>query len=251
MNKIYVIILIVAIIYLYSENKSVRESMANTEENLDDKIKNHVNNIYKADVEAIRNLANISKELQNGSLKIPGNLTVEGNIILNKDLTTKGNIILSKDLIAKGHINLSKNLNMVNGATITSTGRLHIAPQEVLYVLPKKGTRVTKDWGSTGHIAVHDLWVGQNLAVTDHIGCKRLDITSKVGTTHFNYANTGNNYIRGDLKDKLTKDGKDILKKGDQVRLNNINGHHPNKGIHMERGGHAISYLKGDLFSLL
>jgi len=82
MNKIYVIllILIVAIIYLYSENKCVKESMANTKEDLDETIKNHVNKIYKADIESIRNLANISTELQKGSLKIPGDLTVEGNI---------------------------------------------------------------------------------------------------------------------------------------------------------------------------
>ena len=249
MNKIYIIlliliILIVAIIYLYSENKSVRESMANTEENLDDKIKNHVNNIYKADVEAIRNLANISKELQNGSLKIPGNLTVEGNIILNKDLTAKGNI------------NLKKDLHMEHNGTITSKGRLHIYPQEKLYVLPKKGTQVTKDWGSNGHIAVHDLWVGGNLAVTDHIGCKRLDITTNnVGTTHFNYANSGNNYIRGDLKDRLTKDGKDILKKGDQVRLQSHGGHwskgrSAHYGLHMAPDRHAVAWGGGDLFAL-
>jgi hypothetical protein len=92
MNKIYVIllILIVAIIYLYSENKCVKESMANTEENLDEKIKNHVSNIYKADIKAIQNLANISTELQNGSLKIPGNLTIDGDLVVNKNSNVKG-----------------------------------------------------------------------------------------------------------------------------------------------------------------
>ena len=48
------------------------------------------NKIYKADVESIRNLAEISKKLQDGSLSIPGNLTVEGNLVTNDNSTTKG-----------------------------------------------------------------------------------------------------------------------------------------------------------------
>ena len=52
------------------------------------------------------------------------------------------------------------------------------------------------------------------------------------------------------MKDKLTKDGKDILKKGDTVRLTDRGGWHPNKGIHIERGGHAIAWGGGDPFTL-
>jgi hypothetical protein len=92
--KIILLILFVAIIYLYSQNKSIKESMANTDEDLDEKIKSHVNKIYIADIKSIRNLANISTELQKGSLKIPGNLIIEGELTVNKNLTTNGNSIV-------------------------------------------------------------------------------------------------------------------------------------------------------------
>ena len=36
--------------------------------------------IYNADIQAIRNLAEISQKLQRGGITIPGNLTVKGNI---------------------------------------------------------------------------------------------------------------------------------------------------------------------------
>jgi hypothetical protein len=119
MNKIYVIILIIVIIYLYSENKSVRESMANTEENLDDKIKNHVNNIYKADVEAIRNLANISKELQNGSLKIPGNLTIDGNFNVKGTAKRNGSTFALDSTLSSATNSLTSKINSTESRLTT------------------------------------------------------------------------------------------------------------------------------------
>ena len=86
-----------------------------------------------------------------------------------------------------------------------------------------------------------------------------LEMIKEKGTTHFNYAHRGDNYIRGDLKDKLTKDGKDILKKGDQVRLQshggwwskyNKHGRSAHYGLHMAENGNAVAYGGGDLFAL-
>ena len=77
------IILISAFIYLKYENscnKNSIEKMANTN---DTKIRDQINTIYKADVQAIRNLADISVKLQDSKgLTIPGDLTIEGNINL-------------------------------------------------------------------------------------------------------------------------------------------------------------------------
>ena len=60
------------------------EKMANT-----DDITAQINKIYKADVTSIRNLAEISKKLQEGKLSIPGNLTVEGKLFAQGDSDMK------------------------------------------------------------------------------------------------------------------------------------------------------------------
>jgi len=60
------------------ENNTI-ENMANEEESLDDKIKGIVKKVYLADINAIRNLSEVSKKLQSGGIEIPGNLTVKGN----------------------------------------------------------------------------------------------------------------------------------------------------------------------------
>ena len=49
--------------------------MSNTD---DDKITEQINRIYKADIQSIRNLSDVSKKLQDKGLTIPGDLTVEG-----------------------------------------------------------------------------------------------------------------------------------------------------------------------------
>jgi len=178
---------------LFFNNRKNIEKMSNTDIFVSE-IKRQINLVYKTDVQAIRNLSDISLKLQKGGLTIPGDITVEGNINLKKDLKMVNNAsirstgrlhlapeeslyLLPKkgtmvtkgwgasgtidvhgkikgigELDIEGNINLKKDLKMVNAASIRSTGRLHIAPEEILYVLPKKGTMLTKDWGSSGTI---------------------------------------------------------------------------------------------------
>ena len=72
------IIIVCTIIYLLYENlcnKNSIEKMANTD---DTKIREEINIIYKADIQAIRNLADVSKKLQEKGLRVPGDLTIEG-----------------------------------------------------------------------------------------------------------------------------------------------------------------------------
>ena len=258
MNKIYIIllILIVAIIYLYSENKCVKESMANTEENLDEKIKNHVSNIYKADIKAIQNLANISTELQNGSLKIPGNLTIDGDLVVNKNSNVKGQTTINalyggksihggwRDIIVNGgHLRFVVGQNKF-GFHSSDSG-LYYYKNNSEQKLP-----IAKGIHAKGHVHIDD-----------HLSTRRIDVRNDKGkgTTHFNYAHSGDNYIRGDLKDKLTKDGKNILKKGDKVRLQshggwwskyNKHGRSAHYGLHMAGDRHAVAWGGGDLFAL-
>jgi microcystin-dependent protein len=61
---------------LFFNNRKNIENMANTD---DTKIKELINRIYKADIQSIRNLAEISVKLQdNKGVTLPGDLTIEG-----------------------------------------------------------------------------------------------------------------------------------------------------------------------------
>ena len=87
--KILIIINIFLILYICTcMNKNV-EKMSDV--NISSDIINAVNQIYDADLESIRNLGEIAKQLQDGGLEIKGNVTITGN--LNVD-----NKIKSKDL---------------------------------------------------------------------------------------------------------------------------------------------------------
>lgn len=96
-NKIISIILILIIvqlcinIYFYKRSKNI-EKMSNTDE-----IKNKINEIYQVDIQSIRDLAEIARNLQNeNGLIIPGNINIRGNINCN------GEIVSDKIISGKG-----------------------------------------------------------------------------------------------------------------------------------------------------
>jgi hypothetical protein len=257
--KIVIILSFIAVIYLLYQNSKIKETMVNTEsESIEDKIKEHVNKIYLADINAIRNLSKISTELQKGSLKIPGNLTVEGELVVNKNSTVKGNSDVKgqttinslyggqstgggwRDIIVNGgHLRFVTGSNKF-GIHNNSNG-LHFYRGNTADKLP-----IYKGIHAKGHIHVDD-----------HLSTRRLDVRNDrgKGTTHFNYAHKGDNYIRGDIKDKLTKDGKHILKRGDKVRLQSHGGWHKkggsaHYGLHISRNRDAVTWYGGDAFAL-
>ena len=49
-------------------------------------IRNMINNIYNADIQAIRNLSEISKKLQSGGLTIPGNVRIKGTLHVDRNV---------------------------------------------------------------------------------------------------------------------------------------------------------------------
>ncbi len=73
MNTILLIIILIFIFHLYW-TRDIKEPMADAQ---DSAIEASIKKIYKADVEAIRNLSNISKKLMEGGLTIPGKITVD------------------------------------------------------------------------------------------------------------------------------------------------------------------------------
>jgi len=92
-NNILIGIILVLIFYIY-QNKSI-EKMTNTE-SIDKKIKEGIKEVYLADLNAIRNLSEVSKQLQKDGIEIPGNLTVRGSF----NYLPKGTIVAFNGKVA-------------------------------------------------------------------------------------------------------------------------------------------------------
>ncbi len=76
-----------------------------------------VNNKYKADVEAIRNLGSIAHELQtNNNVTVPGNIKTIGNIRSDKDISVGGNSTLEGNVQINGAIILPNNTKIISDA---------------------------------------------------------------------------------------------------------------------------------------
>ena len=132
-------------------------------------------NLSKQDLEALQNLSSMYNK---GELKI-AKLHVTDNAQFDKNITATEKIT-SKNLNAE-NVKVTKNINT-------------------------DGNIYSKNWIQGKHLkSTHDSWVdgkltNGNLHVNDYISTKRLDIRNVDGSnggTHFNYNNTGDNYVRG------------------------------------------------------
>ena len=87
-EKILLIIIIIYLFFLHCRKSKNIEKFAVT-----DDIRGAVKEIYNTDMEAIRQLAAMTKELTSGGMTIPGNLTVSGTIngTLNGNASTSTN----------------------------------------------------------------------------------------------------------------------------------------------------------------
>ena len=92
------------------------EKMANTGD-----ITEQINKIYKADITSIRNLAEISKKLQEGKLSIPGNLTVEGKLFAEGDSDMR--LLKASRIILSGR-DITNELNQLNAKISSLESRL-------------------------------------------------------------------------------------------------------------------------------
>jgi microcystin-dependent protein len=106
-NIVYALIvcLFVIIIYLIFCNKT-KENFA-----VSDEVKAAINEVYQADIDAMRNLANISKSIMNNNdlLNIPANeVNMLGNINVNNNANIKGNLVVDGDVTFK-----AKNSNIM------------------------------------------------------------------------------------------------------------------------------------------
>jgi len=91
------------------------------------------------DANAINTLAQIARQLMNGSLTVPGTITLKGDLTFPEP-------------------------NKIHGA-----GRLHISSGEILYLLPKTNVTIGKEWGGTGDLVVQgNQSVGNTISVANN-----------------------------------------------------------------------------------
>jgi len=122
-NKIIYFSLFCIILYLVCDKNIERMSEVST----DDKIRELINTIYKADVQSIRNLSDIALKLQgtNGKdLVLPGNFTIEGSLKVGKDTIVSGKTRLNNDLTVSGSSTVSKNSTVSGNSTVNGTSTL-------------------------------------------------------------------------------------------------------------------------------
>ena len=91
------------------------------------------------------------------------------------------NYLTGTTRVRKGGLVLEDgDLTMKHGKIIRSGGRLHVHPQEMLYLLPKKGVHITKNWGASGDLNVQGTTKTNKLRIGDKW------VMSGVGDAHAN-----------------------------------------------------------------
>ena len=158
-NLILLCIVILFAMNLYSlACLKTKEKMTNVNSVTEQTITTLIKKIYKTDVNAIRNLADIADKLQgkgkykNKEIVLPGNLTIKGNLKINQNLNVNGTST-SKDITATSKLNASSitSRGNITGSSITSRGNI-------------TGSSITSSGNLTGgYITGRNLKVGSSL----------------------------------------------------------------------------------------
>ena len=91
-----------------------------------DNVADYIYKIYKADVKAIQNLADIAMKLQAGGVTVPGKMIIQNGLDVTNDaklsgkLNVSGASALGGTLGVTGDTNIGGNLNVTGGTTLTS-----------------------------------------------------------------------------------------------------------------------------------
>jgi hypothetical protein len=146
-----------------------------------------------------------------------------------------------KPLHIFGGVATNEDIHMKNGKTIRSDGRLHIHPQERLYLLAKGNTWITGDWGGDGNVTVNRIGVNNGVVVGNGDGNtvkpwgdRGLHIRHNDGRwTHFNWHGNNGIYLRGDTQldgaGNIVRTGDNITIRGHRGLLDNY-AHRCNSG---------------------
>jgi hypothetical protein len=119
-QDIIIIILVLAVLYLIYKTSGNNKTDHFT---VSDDVKLAINEIYKADINAIRNLSNFATEIKNNndSLTIPAKTTTVTDLISTGNLSLSGTLNIAKDTNASNINASSINASSINASTITNT----------------------------------------------------------------------------------------------------------------------------------
>lgn len=136
------IIAILSIIVLYLLLKtSTTEKMSSTP----DTIRQVVKEVYHADVQAIKNLGDLAKQIKDarGILTIPADVRIEGTLFAGKSVTTNGDItgitITGQNITATDNITGEN----INGKNITG-GDIYVPDGNKIILGTEEGTKKTR-----------------------------------------------------------------------------------------------------------
>jgi len=164
--------------------------ITNKTEKMTDEITTKIRDIYKIDIDAIRNLSKLANDLTiEGNLVVPGNLVIKGGVTIDQGLNVDGGITVGQTLNTKGNLNVS---GSVHGPSFTTVN--------------------TNILNNTNNIGTNTSKIGIN---TSKIGTN----TSKIGTNANNIANkvSYNGVIR--LQGKRANAHKSYIQMMDMVSL--------------------------------
>jgi len=211
-KDIIYIFLITVLFCLYLRKSRTKENFANEKfsKSLVGEVKKIINATYIADIDAIRNLSDISVKLQKGNLTIPGNLKIQGKLTVDKDAEVKGgmNTLKVNNLKVNDYAYANRlDIKGKHGTThFNHNNKGNTYLRDNVYVHDYLYTNRLDIKGKHGithfnHDNKGNTYLRDNVYVHDYLKTNRLDINGKRGITHFNHDNKGNTYLRDDIKD--------------------------------------------------
>ena len=151
MNNNYILILISLLFLLFCYQTYQINCLKKEHFDAASDIKDAVKAVYKADIEAIRNLSSIASSLSSGNaLTLPANITIPGTLNTKGAVTFDGDLIVKGNIIVEGSGTFKKSMTTPD-AIVSNTLKLG----EVAYLTPGKGgdnvwIRVLSDPTNTG-----------------------------------------------------------------------------------------------------
>ena len=221
--KFLVIAMLFVIIYLCYENRKIKENMTDVTS-----VKEHINKIYKADIESIRNLEQVAKKLQEGKLTIPGNLTVEGELVVDKNSTVKGNSKIKGDIKSDGKIHskgdIKSDRKIHSKGDIKSDGNGYFGPAYI-----GKYNKTDSNYAQFSHIKNTSLG---NYSI----------LQGKGGETFINASRGKNVTLRNSNADRVTMNSNGDLTVSGDLNVKNLNARGI-KGYYYIRSSDANLYI--------
>ncbi len=122
-KKDIIYLLIISLIFFYFRTNKEKMTTSIEISNYRNYIKSLIKNKYNTNIDSLRNLSNISKNISNnGKLKIIGGLEVEGGLMINDSMTINKDLSVNNNIMVDGKITSNNNLEIDNDITVDGEG---------------------------------------------------------------------------------------------------------------------------------